>query len=203
MLGAKPYAKHDVSRTPILNPYPAPDAIDAGTSSPPRPRPNPCPARGRWDPAHTGETSTEEGVDAGSQAQARMRGESSAGMVHTILVVARRTRGIRRYGRPRAIRLSRCTNAGSPNHTQAQGRRKKRWHERLQDGTHLGALRGLRPSTMQAFPLDLHRRHVFSPGGKSHFIYTTRRAPSTHRHGSAPHVEKTIREARQKMKQPA
>lgn len=37
-------------------------------------------------------------------------------------------------------------------------------------GTHLGALRGLRPSTMQGFPLDLHRRHVFSPGGKSHFI---------------------------------
>ncbi|OCH92371.1 hypothetical protein OBBRIDRAFT_456534 [Obba rivulosa] len=37
-------------------------------------------------------------------------------------------------------------------------------------GTHLGALRGLRPSTMHGCPPPLQRLHVFSPVGNSHLI---------------------------------
>lgn len=37
--------------------------------------------------------------------------------------------------------------------------------------TYFGTFLGLRPSTMHTCPPDLHRLHVFTSFGKSHFIY--------------------------------
>lgn len=45
-------------------------------------------------------------------------------MVRTFLVVANKTRGIRRYGRPKAIRLSRSAKTEGQNHPQARQQRK-------------------------------------------------------------------------------
>lgn len=41
--------------------------------------------------------------------------------------------------------------------------------------TYLGALRGLRPSTIQVLRLPLHLLHVFSPWRNSHRIYSSNR----------------------------
>jgi hypothetical protein len=42
--------------------------------------------------------------------------------------------------------------------------------DQIERRTYLGAVRGLRPSTIQAWPPALHLLHVFSFFGKSHFI---------------------------------
>ena len=52
----------------------------------------------------------------------------------------------------------------------------RNWNRDRNTDTYLGAFRGLRPSTMHGCPEDLQRLHVFSPSGKSHFIYGRRRA---------------------------
>jgi hypothetical protein len=49
-------------------------------------------------------------------------------------------------------------------------KQKKNGYATPNEMTHFGAVLGLRPSTIQTCPPDLHRLHVLSFFGKSHFI---------------------------------
>ena len=70
---------------------------------------------------------------------------------------------------PRLLRLARL-NRPAPHYGETRKGAGMDWRK-----TYLGAFRGFRPSTTQMCPLALHRAHVFSFGGKWHFIYAAAR----------------------------
>lgn len=71
--------------------------------------------------------------------------------------------------RKRGNREMQTHQANAKNAEEPRSRKRETAGE---NGTYLGAVRGLRPSTTQWWLLPLHLLHTFAFFGKSHFIYT-------------------------------